>query len=82
MQSRFRREKTPQKVQTSTKTEEKPQKVLIVASFEGDDEKAQYASFQKHLHLMAALIITKLTIDCIYRHERKCPGEYSLTFAL
>ena len=42
------REKTPQKVQTSTKTEEKPQKVLIAASFEGDDEKAQYASFKNN----------------------------------
>ena len=28
------------------KSEEKPQKVLIVASFEGDDYKAKYASFK------------------------------------
>ena len=34
--------------ETSTNSEDKPQKVLIVASFEGDDEKAQYASF-KHI---------------------------------
>ena len=31
---------------------------------------------------MATFIITKLTIDCVYRHEWKSPGEYSLTFAL
>ena len=30
--------------------EEKPQKVLIIASFEGDDEKAYYASF-KHVFI-------------------------------
>ena len=28
--------------ETSTNSEEKPHKVLIVESFEGDDEKAQY----------------------------------------
>ena len=32
--------KSSSKGLTSTKSEEKPQKVLIVASFEGDDEKA------------------------------------------
>ena len=37
LQSRFGREKT----HTSTNSEEKPQKVLIAASFEGHDEKAQ-----------------------------------------
>ena len=45
LQSRFGREKqTHQKVYTSTKSEEKPPKVLIVTYFEGDGEKAQYAS--------------------------------------
>ena len=38
------------KVYSSTNSEEKPQKVLIVESFEGDDEKAQYASF-KHIFI-------------------------------
>ena len=32
------------------KSEEKAQKVLIVASFEGEDEKAQYTSF-KHIFI-------------------------------
>ena len=49
-QSSFGREKTPQKVSTSTKSEEKPQKVHFVASIEGDDERAQYASF-KHIFI-------------------------------
>ena len=40
LQSRFGREKTHQNFKTSTESEEKPQKVLIVASFEGDDEKS------------------------------------------
>ena len=31
-------------------TEEKLQKILIVESFEGDDEKAQYANF-KHIYI-------------------------------
>jgi len=41
-------EKTHQKVSTSTKSEENLQKVLIVALFKGDNEKAQYSSF-KHI---------------------------------
>ena len=32
------------------KSEEKLQKILIVESFEGDDEKAQYANF-KHIFI-------------------------------
>ena len=43
--------KSHQKVWTSTKSEEKPQKVLIVEPFEEDDEKAQYASFKHIKHI-------------------------------
>ena len=39
----FGREKTHQNI---NKSEEKPQKVLIVASFEGDNERAQYPSLK------------------------------------
>ena len=49
-QSSYGREKTHQKVSSSTKSEEKPQKVHIVASTEGDDERAQYPSF-KHIFI-------------------------------
>ena len=49
-QSSFDREKTHQKVSTSTKSDEKPQKVHIVASTEGDNERAQYPSF-KHIFI-------------------------------
>ena len=45
--------------------------VLIVASFEGDDEKAQYANF-KHISFNGCLgltFFTKLVIDCVYRHD-------------
>ena len=67
---RFWKEKTHQKVYTSTKSEEKPQKVLIVASFDGDDEKAQYASF-KQIFLYGCLrltcfTVTKLIIDSVH----------------
>ena len=44
----FWKGKNPQK----EKSEEKSQMVLILASFEGDDEKAQYASF-KHIFMAA-----------------------------
>ena len=37
----FWKERNHQKVETSTNSEEKPQKVLIVESFEGDTEKTQ-----------------------------------------
>ena len=45
----FWKGKTPQK----EKSEEKPQMVLIVASFQGDDEKAQYASFKRFMAAFA-----------------------------
>ena len=38
LQSRFGREKNSSKGLNFNESEEKPQKVLIVASFEGDDE--------------------------------------------
>ena len=41
--------KNQPKVSTSTNSKEKPQKVLITP-FEGNDEKAQYASF-KHIFI-------------------------------
>ena len=47
--------------------------VLIVASFEGDDEKAQYANF-KHISFNGCLgltFFTKLVIDCVYRHDNE-----------
>ena len=50
LQSRFSREKNSSKGLNFKKSEEKTLKVLIVASFEGDDEKAQYASF-KHIFI-------------------------------
>ena len=49
-QSSFGREETHQKASTSTKSEEKPQKIHIIAPIEGDDAKAQYASF-KHIFI-------------------------------
>ena len=47
LQSRFFKEKNSSKGLKFKKNEEKPLKVPIVASFEGDDEKAQYASFKQ-----------------------------------
>ena len=41
-----KKKQTHQKVYASTKSEEKPPKVLIITYFEGDDEKAQYAIFK------------------------------------
>ena len=41
-------------IKNFNKSEEQTQKVVIGASFEGDDEKAQYASLT-HLHLMVAV---------------------------
>ena len=46
----FPREKNLSKGLNFKKSEVKPLKVLIVASFEGEDEKAQYASF-KHIFI-------------------------------
>ena len=37
-------------VYTSTNREEKPHKVLIIESFEGNNEKVQYANF-KHIFI-------------------------------
>ena len=48
--SRVLEGKNHPKVYTSTNSEEKSHKVLIVESFEGDDEKAQYANF-KHVFI-------------------------------
>ena len=36
---------------SSTKSEEKPQRVVILASLEGNDEKAQYASSFKDIFI-------------------------------
>ena len=59
-------------------SEEKPHKVLIVESFEEDDEKAQYASF-KHILINSC---TKLIIDSVHFENINSPWEYALTLTL
>ena len=46
LQSRFSKGQNSSKGLNFKKSEEKPLKVLIVESFEGDDEKAHYANFK------------------------------------
>lgn len=66
LQSRFWKRKTHQKVETSTKSEKnKNQKVLIVGSFEGDDEKALYASFQ-HIFIQW---LPSFNIDVLFKFK-------------
>ena len=50
LQSRFSKGKNSSKGLNLKKSDEKTLKVLIVSSSEGDDEKAQYASF-KHIFI-------------------------------
>ena len=50
LQSRFSKGQNSSKGLNFKKSEEKPLKVLIVESFEGDDEKAHYANF-KHIFI-------------------------------
>ena len=70
------------------KSEEQSQKVPIVASFEEDNEKEQYASF-KHIFINCCLrlicfIVTKLIIDSVHFEVINPPrGEgYSITITL
>ena len=74
----FWKRKNSSKGLNLTKSEEHPQKLLIVASFEEDDEKAQYAFF-KHILINSC---TKLIIDSVHSENINSPWEYSLTLTL
>ena len=50
LQSHFGREKSSTGLHFNKYSKEKPQKVLILESFEGDNEKVQYANF-KHIFI-------------------------------